>query len=157
MSCNNGCGCCCNFVKTTDIKLSGTTLVFVIPDEILFDGMERCICLTDNIPDYTGIPDIAIEVGGGAYTSLATQIRDCNGKVENTPNNLYVDQLKQDNNCQAPKIKNREVYKFRFATDTKCWNLCKVVKKSCGVILNESSSIARQFQPMPKEDLKGGK
>ncbi len=135
-------GACCDFVKTTNIEISGTTLVLTIPNETLFDGMERRICLVQNIPDYTGIPSVAIQTGTTLNTALATHIRHCNGKCDCTPNNLYVDQLVQDCGCESPKIKNRISYVFRYAADTNCWNLCRPVKKSCGVQLKVASATA---------------
>ncbi len=130
--------CCCETVKTTSIKISGTTLVFVIPNETLYDGMVRKICLVDNVPDYTGIPNVAIQVSGTAYTSLATNVVKCDGCRTCVPNNLYADQLEQEP-CGIPKVRNRRAYTFVYASDTQCWNLCKPVKKSCGYLTATTS------------------
>lgn len=132
----NNNSCCCETVKTTNIKVVEDKLIFVIPNESLYNGMVRKICLTDNVPDYTSIPSVYIQVNGVEYSALATNIVKCDGSRTCTPNKLYADQLEQEP-CGIPKVRNRRAYTFVFATDTQCWNLCKPVRKSCGYLLAE--------------------
>lgn len=127
--------CCCTTVRTTNVQLDGTTLVLTIPNETLFNGMTRTICIVDNIPDYTGVPNVAIKINGTTYTSLATNVINHCGKHIHTPNNLYVDQLRQNPHYTIPKLQNFTKYTFAYATDTQCWNLLQRVHPSCGAIV----------------------
>lgn len=103
MSCSlynaNGFGCCgCpNFVKSTSIVLSGTTLQITIPNTLIRNNQKFCIALCQNIPTtITQNTPVQISVNGQTFAL----INKCG-------NAIYADQLR----C-------RTVLHTSLATDT---------------------------------------
>lgn len=101
MSCpcyvSNGYSCagCANFVKSTAIAVSGTTLQITIPTTTLRNHQKLCVALCQSIPTVTENTTVAI-VDGTTNLNVVT----CKG------NYVYADQLR-----------SRKVLKLCIATD----------------------------------------
>jgi len=152
MACNlfpNGvCGGCINFVKSTNVTLNGDTLVIEIPNEELTNGLQRCICIAQDIPTYTAIPNISIKVGLNTYEI----VHSCSCGLQGVPNKLYANQLRQNNG----KMASRQILKVRYALDTQFFGYCGYSP------LCISNVICPQPEPTPPEPTeskvkKGGK
>lgn len=62
-NCNN----CKNFVRSTNVIVSGTSLVIVIPQNVFSDGEKVCVCVSQAIPFYAPtITQVAIQIGTNA-------------------------------------------------------------------------------------------
>lgn len=99
MLCNtiqSGCNKCPNFVTSTSVTLSGSTLIIGIPENNYLNKSRVCICVAQNIPaGVTSDTQVVIGVGTSNYNLV------------NCGNFVYGDQ-----------IKSRTIYCTTVGTDT---------------------------------------
>lgn len=106
---NSKCCLCPNFISSTEINQNGTILNITIPSTTqIYDGIQLCIALAQNIPNLTGVPSISIKIGGTSYPVIETQCKSVH--------NMYSDQLKQ---CPCGGIANRQMLSVKYSFDLK--------------------------------------
>lgn len=104
MACNKynnngfGCGGCIHFVKTTDVTITGDTLILNIPESTYTNKEKVCICITQQVPTDILSTDIVVVTIGNNATQYPI-ITKCG-------NHVYADQLRA-----------RKVYHTSVATD----------------------------------------
>lgn len=123
---NNGRCCGCDkFVKTTKISEDGVNLTLTIPERVLRNGDELCVCLAQPIPEFLDILSVNISVGSEIFPILCTSTQFLSG----VPNFLYTSQLLK--HCDGTP-RSRQILSIRFASDTKVFNYVGCRRPMCG-------------------------
>lgn len=102
---------CTKIVRTTDISVSGDSLVLTIPDMELRHGQHIRICFAQNPPVISKVPlTLIVEVNGTGVFVLQNRMNCAYGALSH----LYSDQLQS---C-CGKIKARQYIDLIYGSDT---------------------------------------
>jgi len=119
---------CNNLINTSSVTFCNENIILTVDDFDLENGTHKCIYIAQDIPTYTGTPNIVICINRVLYEIIQCSTQCLCG----TPNKLYIDQLIKN---ESGETINNQILSVRFASDTNLFKLCArrcIIKSDSG-------------------------